>query len=59
VAKDIDTLKHEVGAVIRETVKWSSIAQSLKGILTAGPVRSARYLASKTGKWWAATRNSG
>lgn len=44
-------LKGQVGQVIRDTVKWPSTAQSVKGLLTAGPVKSWHYLGEKFGKY--------
>ena len=35
---------------LRRVVAWSSLAQSAKGILTAGPIKSLRYAAQKMGK---------
>ncbi|KAF8455257.1 mitochondrial matrix Mmp37 [Kalaharituber pfeilii] len=41
----------EVRKAIRKTVMEASVGQSLKGVLTAGPGRSWRYLGEKVGKW--------
>lgn len=45
-----DDIRKQVGQVIQKTVKWPSIGQSLKGILTAGPVKSYRYAKEKRKK---------
>jgi translocator assembly and maintenance protein 41 len=39
-----------VAKAVLQTVKWPSTVQSLKGIVTAGPVRSWRYLQEKREK---------
>jgi len=43
---------------LRSVVRKSSSIQSAKGILTAGPVKSATYTGAKIGKWaaWQATK---
>nr|CAG4645551.1 EOG090X06VP [Lynceus sp. MCZ IZ 141354] len=41
-----------VAQAIRNTVYWSSLAQSLKGIVTAGLVKSVRYSGAKLKKMW-------
>ncbi|KAH8148755.1 uncharacterized protein LAJ45_07098 [Morchella importuna] len=46
-----DEMADKVKKVIKSTISWPSTAQSLKGVLTAGPVRSAKYLTEKMGKW--------
>ncbi|KAJ1554048.1 Mitochondrial translocator assembly and maintenance protein 41 [Nowakowskiella sp. JEL0078] len=35
---------------LEDTVKWTAISQSLKGIITAGPLRSLTYIAEKLSK---------
>ncbi|OAL52312.1 mitochondrial import protein-like protein mmp37 [Pyrenochaeta sp. DS3sAY3a] len=45
--KDIPQM---VTKAINQTVKWPSTVQSLKGVLTAGPSRSIRYLQEKREK---------
>jgi len=49
IAKE-DDLREMVGKAIRQTVKWPSITQSLKGPVTAGPTRTWRYLKEKKEK---------
>jgi translocator assembly and maintenance protein 41 len=46
-----DEMADKVKKVIKSTISWPSTAQSLKGVLTAGPVRGAKYLTEKMGKW--------
>lgn len=46
-----DEMADKVKKVIKSTISWPSTAQSLKGVLTAGPVRSAKYLTEKIDKW--------
>ncbi|KAI0086480.1 mitochondrial matrix Mmp37-domain-containing protein [Irpex rosettiformis] len=41
------TLEQEM----RDIVSWPSTIQSLKGLASAGPVKSLRYVAEKVGKW--------
>lgn len=45
-------LNQEVKAVIRKTIKWPSVTQSLKGLITAGAARSWRYTREKMEKYW-------
>lgn len=51
IGKDVENIRKEVGAVIKRTVKWPSTTQSLKGVLTAGPVKSLHYLGEKVAKF--------
>ncbi|RPA80450.1 Mmp37-domain-containing protein [Ascobolus immersus RN42] len=50
-ADDRETLAAEVRGVIGKTVMWPSTTQSLKGILTAGPGKSLKYLGKKRAKF--------
>ena len=43
-------LPEQISKAIQQTVNWPSSVQSVKGILTAGPVRSWRYLQEKREK---------
>jgi translocator assembly and maintenance protein 41 len=43
-------LPQMVTRAINQTVKWPSTLQSMKGLLTAGPVRSWQYLQEKREK---------
>ncbi|KAB2579030.1 Mitochondrial matrix Mmp37 [Lasiodiplodia theobromae] len=43
-------LKDKVAQSVRDTVKWPSTVQSLKGLVTAGPARSWRYMSEKWAK---------
>lgn len=58
IAADLANLRGEVGAVITKTVKWPSTVQSLKGILSAGPIKSWKYLGEKIAKWKESKRSS-
>jgi translocator assembly and maintenance protein 41 len=51
IAEDLANIRGEVATVIKKTVGWPSTAQSVKGILTAGPVKSWKYLSEKITKW--------
>uniref|UniRef100_A0A060TA93 Phosphatidate cytidylyltransferase, mitochondrial n=1 Tax=Blastobotrys adeninivorans TaxID=409370 RepID=A0A060TA93_BLAAD len=53
IAKDED-LSKEVSRIIRHTVAWPSISQSVKGILTAGMVKSVKYSSEKLKKYYQA-----
>ena len=46
-----DVLRKEVGGVIRKTIGWPSVSQSVKSLFTAGMGRSWRYGSEKVGKW--------
>ncbi|KAL1621286.1 Mitochondrial translocator assembly and maintenance protein 41 [Neofusicoccum ribis] len=43
-------LKDKVSQAVRDTVKWPSTVQSLKGPITAGPAKTWRYLSEKWDK---------
>jgi len=45
--KDLDKT---VADVVRKTVRWPTITQSIKSILTAGPARSWKYVTEKRAK---------
>lgn len=44
-------LNKEVKVAIRETIKWPSVHQTIKGIVTAGVARSWRYASEKLDKY--------
>lgn len=44
-------LKEEVSKSIKKTISWPSTGQSIKGLVTAGPVKSYRYLKEKRSKF--------
>jgi translocator assembly and maintenance protein 41 len=44
-------LNNELKIAIRKTIKWPSVHQTLKGIVTAGVVKSWRYLREKLEKY--------
>ncbi len=48
---DQDSLKNEVGGVIEKTIRWPSISQSIKGVVTAGFGKTWRYLMEKRQKY--------
>jgi translocator assembly and maintenance protein 41 len=39
-------------------VRYPAVVQSLKGLVSAGPVKGARYTAAKIGKWWNGSKKS-
>ncbi|KAL9122851.1 MAG: hypothetical protein Q9187_000587 [Circinaria calcarea] len=49
--EDYQELKKEVSVVIKKTIGWPSVSQSLKGIVTGGLVRTWRYLKEKGEKY--------
>jgi len=51
-----DALRGFVRHVIQQTIKWPSTTQSLKGLVTVGFSKSARYVGEKWGKWRASKR---
>ena len=50
IAKDTEGIQTEVRQVIEKTIRWPSIVQTLKGIVTAGFARSWRYAREKREK---------
>jgi mitochondrial translocator assembly and maintenance protein 41 len=50
IAKDTEGIQTEVRQVIEKTIRWPSIVQTVKGIVTAGPGRSWRYAREKREK---------
>lgn len=58
IAADSANICQEVSGVIKSTVAWPSTSQSLKGLLTAGPTRSFRYLGEKVNKWRQSKKSS-
>ena len=50
IAKDTDGLKTEVRQVIEKTIRWPSLTQSAKGLVTGGIRRSWRYMSEKRAK---------
>ncbi|CAG8542409.1 15503_t:CDS:2 [Gigaspora rosea] len=51
-SSDSDEYVKYIKAGIREIVFRPAIVQSLKGILTAGLIKSSKYTANKLGKWF-------
>jgi mitochondrial translocator assembly and maintenance protein 41 len=50
IAKDTEGIKTEVRQVIEKTIRWPSLTQSIKGIVTAGMVKGWRYASEKRAK---------
>ena len=48
---DQQALKTEVGGIIKKTIRWASMSQSIKGFVTAGFSRTLRYLMEKRQKY--------
>ncbi|KAK7048374.1 kinesin-like protein [Favolaschia claudopus] len=53
-----DQLPVTMGQVLRGIVRYPATVQSLKGIISAGAGKSARYSAAKIGKWWKGSGSS-
>lgn len=51
IASDIKNLQYEVGNVIKKTIARPSTTQSIKGLATAGPLKTIQYLREKVAKW--------
>ncbi|KAH9936378.1 Mmp37-domain-containing protein [Fomitopsis serialis] len=51
-------LPEVIDSEIRKLVRYSSTVQSMKGVVSAGLVKSLRYSKEKVGKWWQ-SRGSG
>jgi translocator assembly and maintenance protein 41 len=54
-----DDISTSVVNSIRNTVKWPSWSQSVKGIVTAGPIKSLKYVGEKRAKSNAKKQESG
>ena len=50
IAKDREGIKTEVRQVIEKTIRWPTLVQTLKGLVTAGVGRSWRYIREKRAK---------
>ncbi|KXJ88271.1 mitochondrial matrix Mmp37-domain-containing protein [Microdochium bolleyi] len=51
IAQDTpEELRNNIRGVIKKTISWPSTSQSIKGVLTAGIGRSARYMSEKMAK---------
>lgn len=57
IAKDTEGIQTQVRHVIEKTIRWPSIMQTVKGIITAGVQRSWRYASEKRGKHLASEDN--
>jgi translocator assembly and maintenance protein 41 len=53
-----EDLRSKVRGVIKKTIGWPSISQSLKGIITSGIPRSWRYMKEKMAKYQEGTREA-
>jgi translocator assembly and maintenance protein 41 len=49
-----DTLSKYIDKSLSEIIAGTAITQSVKGIFTAGPVKSLKYTGAKLSKWWSA-----
>ncbi|KAI8993426.1 mitochondrial matrix Mmp37-domain-containing protein [Pilobolus umbonatus] len=49
-------LKHYIDKALTEIIAKVALTQSIKGIFTAGPVKTIRYTGEKLGKWWQAKK---
>lgn len=47
-----ESLRKEVRGFIKQTIRWPSVSQTAKGLVTAGVARTWRYLGEKWGKYW-------
>lgn len=50
IAKDTKGIQTEVRQVIEKTIRWPSVVQTVKGVLTAGIARSWMYVSEKRQK---------
>lgn len=53
-----DDIRSKVSSVIKTTIGWPSASQSIKGVLTAGVGKSAKYLGEKVDKWRTAIKST-
>lgn len=53
-----DDIRSKVGSVIKSTIGWPSASQSMKGVLTAGFGKSAKYVGEKVDKWRTAIKST-
>jgi translocator assembly and maintenance protein 41 len=58
IAADLANIRQEVGTVIKKTVWWPSTVQSMKGLLTAGPIKSWKYMGEKMSKYKESKKSS-
>lgn len=58
VTGGVDDIRSKVGSVIKSTIGWPSASQSMKGVLTAGFGKSAKYVGEKVGKWRSAIKGT-
>jgi translocator assembly and maintenance protein 41 len=59
IAMDMENIQEEIGNAIKSTIWWPSTTQSLKGLITAGPVKSWKYLGEKMTKWKESKKSQG
>ncbi|KZT73713.1 Mmp37-domain-containing protein [Daedalea quercina L-15889] len=53
-----EKLPEAIDQEVRKLVRHSSTVQTVKGLVSAGPVKGLRYASEKVGKWWN-SRNTG
>ncbi|GAA5794996.1 hypothetical protein HPULCUR_000346 [Helicostylum pulchrum] len=51
-----DALRHYIDKSLTEIIAGTAITQSIKGIFTAGTIKTGRYAGEKLGKWWSAKK---
>ncbi len=51
IAADQEGLAMLIPRVIKSTIAWPSTSQSVKGLVTAGPAKTVRYVREKAQKW--------
>ncbi|CEG81288.1 hypothetical protein RMATCC62417_15509 [Rhizopus microsporus] len=49
-----DQLVSFIDKGLTEIIGRTALTQSIKGILTAGPIKTVRYASEKLSKWWTA-----
>ncbi|EJT98715.1 Mmp37-domain-containing protein [Dacryopinax primogenitus] len=51
VAEEMN-MKNGLASELSTIIRRPAVTQSLKGLISAGPMKSTRYALSKVGKWW-------
>ena len=51
IAADEEGLKEILPLVIKQTIRWPSTSQAIKGVVTTGVSKSVRYVREKADKW--------
>jgi len=52
----LDTKFDCIHVGLTEIIAGTAITQSIKGIFTAGTIKTGRYAGEKLSKWWAAKK---